>query len=593
MDGFDYLPSQGRSDKPTANYVTASQYDSAGRLHSQTYGNGQTQTHTYNGLPRLFRGWSTQGGRLANITTGSVQNLTYDYDAGGNILTISDSTAGPQTQTFTYDNLDRLTSAEAAGGTDGLYSESYTYDPSTGNLASKAGLNLTYGDTAHPHAATGLSNGNTYAYNAVGSTITRVIGADTFTLAYDGESRLKTVQKNGAALAEFKYDGDGTRVQSVINGAITKFVGAYEVTGSTVTKYYGGVAMRINGALSFLLTDHLGSNSIILDGTGAVVGKTLYKAWGEVRFASGTVSTDYTYTGQYSNTDDFGLMYYKARWYDPQLGRFTQADTLIPDAGMSVAWDRYAYISNRPIMSNDPSGHLTDEQILKLTKLSLDQINETPGLLAFLRGLMLGDYLRYRIPGPGPSSIDFTYIDFTAGLVDGQLSFSNGEGSSINLTDWLNQGHDVSRVDVWRKGVGDVAKNGEFFDGWETTLSNTTSVDTFGNYAKVGVISAAGSAAGFVAGCVVGSVAGLGGCAASGAVVSVAGGLGGLGVSLATDGRSSNPGAALGDQAMSYYFANGQSYTVIIRDGRVKATSNIYTTNQGELIYNGFWGTYK
>ncbi|MBE7435985.1 MAG: hypothetical protein HS100_18860 [Anaerolineales bacterium] len=40
--------------------------------------------------------------------------------------------------------------------------------------------------------------------------------------------------------------------------------------------------------------------------------------------------TEYTFTGQYSYTADFGLMYYNARWYDPALGRFTQADSIVP-----------------------------------------------------------------------------------------------------------------------------------------------------------------------------------------------------------------------------------------------------------------------
>ncbi len=51
---------------------------------------------------------------------------------------------------------------------------------------------------------------------------------------------------------------------------------------------------------------------------------------GSIRYASGTTPTQYTYTGQYSNVSEFGLMYYNARWYDPLLGRFAQADALVP-----------------------------------------------------------------------------------------------------------------------------------------------------------------------------------------------------------------------------------------------------------------------
>ena len=75
--------------------------------------------------------------------------------------------------------------------------------------------------------------------------------------------------------------------------------------------------------------------------------------------------TKYTFTGQFSYTDDpstpgsegFGLMYYGARWVDVSLGRFTQPDTLIPDEKDSQHWDRFAYVRNNPVRSVDPSGH--------------------------------------------------------------------------------------------------------------------------------------------------------------------------------------------------------------------------------------------
>ena len=64
-----------------------------------------------------------------------------------------------------------------------------------------------------------------------------------------------------------------------------------------------------------------------------------------------------TFTGQYSNVSDFGLMYYNARFYDPLLSRFTSADTLIPEPGNPQSWDRYSYVNNSPLMYTDPSGH--------------------------------------------------------------------------------------------------------------------------------------------------------------------------------------------------------------------------------------------
>lgn len=104
--------------------------------------------------------------------------------------------------------------------------------------------------------------------------------------------------------ASFLYDGDGHRVQSVLTTdqgpSTTYFVGNYyELTGSVVTKYYYAgsrrIAMRVGGAVSFLMVDHLGSTSLSTDASGAVTSQQWYTAWGEVRYATGSLPTDYTY----------------------------------------------------------------------------------------------------------------------------------------------------------------------------------------------------------------------------------------------------------------------------------------------------------
>jgi RHS repeat-associated protein len=168
------------------------------------------------------------------------------------------------------------------------------------------------------------------------------------------------VTKNNASIATFVYDGDGTRVKSTINGVTTSFVGQhYEVTNSVATKYYfagtSRIAMRTGSTLTYLLTDHLNSTSITTNSSGGLVSELRYKPWGETRFSSGTTSTKYQYTGQYSYQSDFGLMFYNARWYDSTTGRFAQADSIVP-AGVQ-GYDRYAYVNNSPLRYTDPTGH--------------------------------------------------------------------------------------------------------------------------------------------------------------------------------------------------------------------------------------------
>jgi RHS repeat-associated protein len=137
------------------------------------------------------------------------------------------------------------------------------------------------------------------------------------------------------------------------------FIGAhYQITDGTVTKYYfagaSRIAMRTGSTLTYLLTDHLGSTSLVTNASGALVSELRYKAWGEKRYSSGTTATNYRYTGQREESS-FGLYFYNARWVDVQLGRFVQADSIVPGGVQGL--DRYAYTFNNPLRYTDPSGH--------------------------------------------------------------------------------------------------------------------------------------------------------------------------------------------------------------------------------------------
>lgn len=67
--------------------------------------------------------------------------------------------------------------------------------------------------------------------------------------------------------------------------------------------------------------------------------------------------TDKQFTGQ--TLDDTGLYYYNARYYDPTIGRFISADSIVPDPTNPQELNRYAYCLNNPLKNIDPSGHNT------------------------------------------------------------------------------------------------------------------------------------------------------------------------------------------------------------------------------------------
>jgi RHS repeat-associated protein len=119
--------------------------------------------------------------------------------------------------------------------------------------------------------------------------------------------------------------------------------------------------MRVQGdpnpsanGLFYMLGDHLGSTSLVTDAAGNEVSEKRYTPWGETRYSSGAAPSSRGFTGQQEEAG-IGLYFFNARWYDPSLGRFTQADTVVPGGVQGL--DRYAYGYNAPVLFTDPSGH--------------------------------------------------------------------------------------------------------------------------------------------------------------------------------------------------------------------------------------------
>jgi RHS repeat-associated protein len=112
-------------------------------------------------------------------------------------------------------------------------------------------------------------------------------------------------------------------------------------------------------ALVYLHGDNLGSASLATSVAGTVLSQQRYAPYGEVRWSSGSMPTDFTFTGQRSGPPGYvgSLTDYVARFYSPALGRFVSADTIVPRPGDPQAYNRYTYVRNAPLHRIDPSGH--------------------------------------------------------------------------------------------------------------------------------------------------------------------------------------------------------------------------------------------
>ncbi|MCB1193912.1 MAG: hypothetical protein KDK90_25985 [Leptospiraceae bacterium] len=125
----------------------------------------------------------------------------------------------------------------------------------------------------------------------------------------------------------------------------------------------------------FFHPDHLGSITMITDARGkvAAIGGTgatqvHYKPYGEINRtnSAGADIFRHKYTGQEEDPET-GFYYYKSRYYDPFIGRFTQADTsIMPESTMGM--NQYMYTEGNPVKFTDPSGHIKYEIFMARAK---------------------------------------------------------------------------------------------------------------------------------------------------------------------------------------------------------------------------------
>ncbi|WP_376788424.1 RHS repeat-associated core domain-containing protein [Thermoflexus sp.] len=365
-------------------YAQNAAYNPAGQLTALTLFGGSSLTRTYD--PRTLRVTRIQGPGV---------DLSYGYDRVGNVRGITDAVRS-EVWTFAYDELDRLI------GMGGPVNGAWTLDEGGRWLRRTEGGKTwiyDYGDPAPPAVLPGPprvylplvasastvrclgeawhatwvgegrgrswrlvsgSDGTVLGYDANGNVVSRTVGGVQWRYAYDGENRLVEVWRDAKRVAAYRYDAEGERVVREVGGERTVVVDeGYEVRNGIVRKVYRlgdeVVAVREGSQADGVVRDHLGSVVGLVQG-GSVAGGARYLPYGEIRWEEGVWVTDRRFTGQRWEPG-LGLYDYRARFYDPALGRFLQPDPIVPEPGNPQALNRYAYVYNNPLQYTDPTGH--------------------------------------------------------------------------------------------------------------------------------------------------------------------------------------------------------------------------------------------
>jgi RHS repeat-associated protein len=328
-------------------------YDSADQLSSAVYHDTATPPVT---VKRYAYGYDNAANRTAEQIDDAPMLSTYDtrnrltgQQPGGALLftgTVSEPatvTVAGKPATVTPDNRFQGTAAVPSGTSTVTVTAT---DPS-GNVATKT----------YQVSASGSTT--SFTYDANGS----LTGQGTKTYEWDGANRLVRVLDGGTEIARFVYDGQGRRSQKIAGGVTRTFV--YDgqdvleerLSGGGTIRYVHGqgidqhLAKVDAGVAAYYVADHLGSIVQVTDASAVTLTRQ-YDAWGNP--LQGGSTSGYAFTGREWDSET-GLYYYRARYYDPKVGRFFSEDPIGLDGGANF----YIYVGGNPVGLGDPFGLVT------------------------------------------------------------------------------------------------------------------------------------------------------------------------------------------------------------------------------------------
>ncbi|MCH9651395.1 MAG: hypothetical protein K0U98_24425 [Deltaproteobacteria bacterium] len=369
--GFDALNRVTSVTIPLAGVTTYSYFRNS-RLKRISYPNGTASEYQYDGANRAILIENTQG-------AAAVSTFEYTYDGNGNRLQQIETNGGAaETTTYVFDLADRLTGVNYPDK-----STAYTYD-AVGNRETERDLDLVGTPLLDKSFDYDLRNRLTtvtdlldasqnidYDFDANGNQIRRTQDGVVLEFLYDVRDQLTELTRDGVVEGRYLYDHQGLRVRKVGGGDIHRYVyddqsvlQQTDDAGNTIAKYdYGPDRLlsmvHATEGRQFYLFDVLGSIADLTRPDGGVQARYKYDAWGNPRSTVGASFNPFGFTG-HERDDETGLYYFKARFYDPETGRFLTEDPAEGDVDTPPSLHKYLYAHANPTVMVDPDGRVAE-----------------------------------------------------------------------------------------------------------------------------------------------------------------------------------------------------------------------------------------